>query len=232
MGAIALVGALTLLLPPERLRQILMPAVSLAAGTMVGGALFHLLPAAVARMGNELPVYLWVLAGFAAFFALEQFLSWHHCHHVPCSHAPVTFLILVADAIHNLIGGLAVGAAFMTDLRLGIGAWVAAAAHEVPQEFGDFAILVHGGWRPRRALLFNCLSAATFLLGGWGAWWLARSIDVTFLLAFAAGNFVYIAAADLIPEVKSVTTLRHSALHMLAFLAGAAAMILTHRPAM
>lgn len=232
MSAIALCGAVTLLLSEARLRALLMPLVALAAGTMLGGALFHLLPAAVARMGNEVRVYLWVLAGFAMFFALEQFLSWHHCHHVPCPHRPLTVLILVADAVHNFIGGLAVGAAFVVDTRLGIGAWTAAAAHEIPQELGDFAILVHGGWRPRRALCFNFASALTFLFGGWGAWWMSGAVDVSFLLAFAAGNFIYIAAADLIPEVKTVTSLRHSGIHLAAFLGGTAAMLVAHRPAM
>jgi zinc and cadmium transporter len=220
MSAIALIGGVTLLLTEARLRALLLPLVALAAGTLLGGAFLHLIPAAVSQMGNGLPVYLWILVGFAVFFALEQFLNWHHCHRTSCEHKPLTYLILVADALHNFIGGLAVAGAFLIDIRLGVSAWIAAAAHEVPQELGDFAVLIHGGWKSSRALAFNFLSALTFLAGGLVAYGSSRSYDVEFLLPFAAGNFIYIAAADLIPEVKHQTRLSRSILHSVAFTAG------------
>lgn len=220
MSAIALVGGFTLLLSEARLSAILLPLVALSAGTLLGGALFHLLPAAIDRSGNRLDVYVWLLAGFAVFFLLEQFLNWHHCHQVRCDHKPLTYLILVADGVHNFIGGLAVAGAFLIDIRLGISAWLAAAAHEIPQELGDFAVLVHGGWKPVRALVFNVASALTFLLGGIVAYGSSRVADVSFLLPFAAGNFLYIAAADLIPEVKHHTSMARNILHFVAFLAG------------
>lgn len=222
MSAIALVGSVTLLLSEQTLRRVLLPLVALAAGTLLGGAFFHMIPAAVHAMGNHLPVYLWVVAGFTGFLAVEQLLNWHHCHAVPCEHEtrPLTWLILVADGVHNFIGGLAVGSAFILDTHLGISAWIAAAAHEVPQELGDFGILVHGGWGARKALLFNLLSALTFLLGGLVAWLASGQVDVTVLIPFAAGNFIYIAAADLIPEIKSDQGLGRSAVHIFSFLAG------------
>jgi len=220
MSAIALIGALTLVLSEARLNRLLLPLVALAAGTLLGDALFHLIPASAAATESQLRVFVWVAAGFAAFLALEQFLEWHHCHTAPCQHRPLTYLILIADALHNFIGGLAVGAAFLIDLRVGFAAWLTAAAHEIPQELGDFAILVHGGWRPRRALLYNFLSALTFLAGGLAAYASSAHIDVTFLLPFAAGNFIYIAAADLIPEVKHHASVARSALHFACFLAG------------
>ncbi len=225
MSAIALVGAVTLLLPEARLRSLLLPLVALAAGTLLGGAFFHLIPEAVSQSGNELSLYVWVVAGFAAFFALEQFLNWHHCHQTPCEHQPLTYLILVADGLHNFIGGLAVAGAFLIDIKVGVSVWLAAAAHEVPQELGDFAVLVHGGWKPGRALLFNLLSALTFLAGGLIAYASSRVFDVSFLLPFAAGNFVYIAAADLIPEVKHHASLSRSLLHFAAFLTGLALLL-------
>jgi zinc and cadmium transporter len=225
MSAIALVGGLTLLLPAERLRSLLLPLVALSAGTLLGGAFFHLIPAAVDRLGNSVGVYLAVVAGFTLFFILEQFLNWHHCHESPCRHRPITYLILAADGLHNFIGGLAVGGAFLIDIRLGISAWIAAAAHEIPQELGDFAVLVHGGWRPTRALLFNVLSAVTFLFGGLTAYGTARHIDVAILLPFAAGNFLYIAAADLIPEIKGGRNARTNATHFLAFISGLALLL-------
>lgn len=228
MSVIALAGSLTLVLSEAALRRILLPLVALAAGTLLGGAMFHMLPEALEAMGNTLAVWTWTLAGFAMFFALEQFLRWHHCHHVSCEHQhrPLTWLVLIADGLHNFAGGLAVAGAFLIDVRVGITAWIAAAAHEIPQELGDFGILVHGGWSRGRALLWNFLSALTFLAGGIVAWAASLTFDVAFLLPFAAGNFIYIAAADLIPEVRHEASLRRAAVHFVSFLAGLAVLLL------
>jgi zinc and cadmium transporter len=221
MSCIALVGALTLVLKKETLDKILMPLVAFAAGSLIGGALLHMLPAAVAQMGNNLSVYLWVIAGFLSFLALEQFLNWHHSHSAePDQRAPLTYLILIADAIHNFIGGLSVAASFLVSIPLGISAWLAAAAHEVPQELGDFGVLVHGGWAKRRALLFNFVSALTFLVGSIVAYVASSTIDVVFLVPLAAGNYLYIGAADLIPEIKKTNRISTNVIHFVAFTLG------------
>lgn len=202
MSAVALVGLLTLYVNERRLRRWLLPLVALAAGSLLGGALFHMLPAAVDRMGNTLQVYVSLVLGFIVFYVLEQFLHWHHCHRVTSGHKQVpTYLVLFADTLHNFIGGLAVGATFMSDIHLGVVAWVVAAAHEIPQELGDFGVLVHGGWSPRDALFFNALSALTFPLGGLVTFAASAHIQIDWLLPFAAGNFLYIAAVDLVPEI-------------------------------
>ncbi len=152
-----------------------------------------------------------------------QFLHWHHCHRAGADcRKPLTFLILIADGLHNFLGGLAVGAAFVADVRVGITTWFAAAAHEVAQELGDFGVLLHGGWSPRRALAFNVLSALSFLVGGVVAYFASQRIDVGWLIPFAAGNFVYIAASDLVPEVNHHPDMRGNALHFAAFAAGIA----------
>jgi zinc and cadmium transporter len=122
--------------------------------------------------------------------------------------------------VHNFIGGLAVAGAFLIDVRVGISTWLAAAAHEVPQELGDFGILIHGGWKKGKALLYNLLSALTFLVGGIVAYAASFTFDVTFLLPFAAGNFIYIAAADLIPEIKHEDNPTLNAIHFCSFLVG------------
>jgi zinc and cadmium transporter len=114
----------------------------------------------------------------------------------------LTYLILLGDGLHNFLGGLGVGSVFLLDVRLGAAAWLAAAAHEVPQELGDFGVLIHGGWGRRRALLFNFLSGLTFLLGGLVAYGVSETVDVSVLVPFAAGNFIYIGASDLVPEVN------------------------------
>jgi zinc and cadmium transporter len=225
MSAIVLVGSLTLTLREETLKKLLLPLVALAAGTLLGGALFHMIPAAVDKLENHFSIYIWILLGFGLFLGLEQFLHWHHCHRAPSEHRPLTYLILIADALHNFIGGLAVAGAFLIDIRVGISAWIAAAAHEVPQELGDFGILIHGGWKKGRALLYNLLSALTFLIGGLIAYSASLKTDVTFLLPFAAGNFIYIAAADLIPEIKHEESARLNVVHFLSFLVGIALLL-------
>lgn len=227
MSVIALVGSVTLILSEATLKKILLPLVALAAGTLLGGALFHMIPAAVDQLGNRFSIYVWILTGFSLFFVLEQFLQWHHCHRVPCEHKrqPLTYLILIADGLHNFIGGLAVASAFLIDIRVGISAWLAAAAHEVPQELGDFGILIHGGWSKRGALLYNFISALSFLFGGLVTYALSLTFDVTFLLPFAAGNFIYIAASDLIPEVKHPESLTRAGVHFISFLIGLAILL-------
>jgi zinc and cadmium transporter len=220
MSAIALVGSITLFLSEVALKKLLLPLVALAAGTLLGGALLHLIPAAIEKAGNQLSIYLWILLGFTLFLALEQFLHWHRCHRAPSEHKPLTYLILIADGVHNFIGGLAVAGAFLIDVRVGISTWLAAAAHEVPQELGDFGILVHGGWKKGQALIYNFLSALTFLFGGIVAYGASLNFDVTFLLPFAAGNFIYIAAADLIPEIKHEESARLNMIHFASFLSG------------
>jgi zinc and cadmium transporter len=220
MSLLALTGSLTLLLPERVFKQLVLPLVALAAGSLLGGAVFHLLPAAVATLGNRLVVYGWLAAGLAGFFLLEQYLHWHHCHRPLGAHRPLGYLILVADGFHNLVGGLAIGAAFITDTRLGVVTWLVAAAHEVPQELGDFGILVHSGWTRRAALAFNLASAATVVVGAVAAYALAAQLQVAVLLAFAAGNFLYIALADLLPELTTSPAPHDKAVHTAGFTLG------------
>lgn len=221
MSAIALVGSVTLLLEERTLRRVLLPLVAFAAGTLLGGALFHMLPAAVREMGTGSEVFLWLVLGFAGFFVLEQFLHWHHSHREEDDRPePLTYLVLIGDGLHNFMGGLAVAGAFLVDIRVGIVTWLAAAAHEIPQELGDFGILVHGGWPRRQALLLNLGSALTFLVGALLAYAASFRVDVAFLLPFAAGNFVYIAASDLVPQVKHGEGAGENLLHFVCFVGG------------
>jgi len=221
MSVIALVGSLTLVLKEATLQKILLPLVGLSAGSLLGGAFFHMLPAAVVEMQNSLALYIWILIGFVLFFCLEQFLHWHHCHKTVSQHKkPLTYLILIADGVHNFIGGLAVAGSFLIDIQVGIMAWLAAAVHEVPQELGDFGVLVHGGWSKRKALLFNFLSALTFLVGGLLAYFISFRSNVSFLVPFAAGNFIYIAAVDLVPEINKHESIRVNIVHFMSFVSG------------
>jgi zinc and cadmium transporter len=225
MSAIALVGSVTLLLSERMLKLALLPLVAFAAGSLLGGAFFHMIPAGLASGISDLKVYTLVLAGFAVFFVLEQFLHWHHCNRAEADcKKPLTYLILIGDGLHNLLGGLAVAGTFLIEIRLGIMTWFAAAAHEVPQELGDFGVLVHGGWERRQALFYNVLSALTFLLGGIIAYVASFRLDVSFLVPFAAGNFLYIGASDLIPEIRGHCNLQVNIVHFVAFCVGVAFM--------
>jgi zinc and cadmium transporter len=225
MSAIAAVGGLTTVLRPATLERILLPLVALAAGCLLGSAFFHMIPEGSAGL-TPLSAAAWVVSGFSSFLALEQFLNWHHSHRdVPQARRPVTYLILVGDAAHNFLGGMGVASTFLISPRAGVIAWIAAAAHEVPQELGDFGILIKSGWSRPSALVFNLLSGTTFLVGALIALAMSGAVDVLLMLPFAAGNFAYIAASDLIPQLRA-TGLRRQLGYFGAFLAGLAFLLL------
>ena len=222
MSLIAIIGGLFIFLPEKVLKHWLKPIVAFAAGSLLGGAFFHMLPHALGASESQIFVMLWVAVGFTVFFALDQLLEWHHCHRAPSEHVqPLGPLLLIADGVHNLLGGLAIGAIFLVDIRAGIAAWVAAALHELPQEIGDFGAMVHAGYSRQKALLYNFISALTFPLGGVIAYGVGQSMNVYFLVALGAGNFLYIAGADLIPEVKQAERLRETGVRFVFFVLGA-----------
>jgi zinc and cadmium transporter len=226
MSAIALIGVITFPLPQATRDRLILPLVAFSAGSLLGGALLHMIPEAVARNSGSLSVYLWVMAGFTAFLALEQFLHWHHWHHSSTDEkSSLSHLMVIGDSLHNFLGGLAVAGAFIVDIRLGITTWLVAAAHEVPQELGKYGVLLLGGWSRGRALLVSGLSSLTFLLGGIFAYVISREVDVSFLVPFAAGNFLYIAASDLVPEVNRHHLLGTNLLHFSSFAAGLASLL-------
>ena len=219
-SALALVGSVTLLLQESTLQKVLLPLVAFAAGSLVGGALFHMIPASLTRM-PVMSSLIWVAIGFLLFFGIEQFLHWHHCHRAGAEcRQPLGYLILIGDGLHNFLGGLSIAGVFLMDVRLGIAAWIAAAAHEIPQELGDFAVLVHAGRKKRTALLLNFASGLTFLVGGLVAYAASRHIAVDWLVPLAAGNFLYIGAADLVPEVNKSHTIGGSFVHFFMFTVG------------
>ena len=184
------------------MKKLMRPLVALAAGTMIGGSLLHMMPEGLEAFGPGLGFFLWVATGFTLFFALEQFIHWHHCNRAAavCKN-PAGYLVIAGDCFHHLLAGLAVGGAYIVDIRLGITIWLLAVAHEVPKELGDFAVLVHSGFSRRQALLLNFFSSLPFLLGALLAWSGSGRIDLSFLIPLAAGQFLYVGASDLIPEI-------------------------------
>ncbi len=224
VSLLSFVGVLVLFFKDGLLSKVVLWLVAFSAGSLIGGAFLHMIPEAIETLHNNTLVFIWVIVGFSIFFALELFIHWHHCHSLECEHKeyvkPTAYLILVADALHNFIDGLAIAGAFIVDIRVGIVTAIVVATHEIPQELGDFGVLINSGWKKSRALLFNLFSGLTAVLGGLLVYFLAQDINVDFLLPLAAGGFIYIASSDLIPEVKHHDKITTNLNHFMAFIFG------------
>lgn len=243
-GVLSVLAAATFLAFPDSLRVRLLPHfVSFAIGALLGAAFLALLPHALEGPGVTDPhrVTGTVLIGVLGFFLLEKLVLWRHCHEADCEvhgdaehggHAKPAAgtLILIGDAIHNLVDGVLIGAAFLTDIHLGIVTAVAVAAHEIPQEVGDFAILLHSGYSRARAFAFNMLSSLTTVIGGLAAYHAlsAAQMLVPYVLALAAASFIYIAVADLIPTLHRRAHPAATAQQMALILAGVLTIYLAH----
>lgn len=212
-GVLSVLAAGAFLLLPESVRaRMLSPMVSFAIGALLGAAFLAILPHAFEVPGVDAhAVTLTVLCGILVFFLLEKMVIWRHCHtedceaHVPdldqARQAASGNLILIGDGIHNMVDGVLIAAAFLTDVHLGVVTSIAVIAHEIPQELGDFAILLHSGFSRGKALAYNMLTSLTTVIGGVVAYFslsLANAA-VPYVLAIAASSFIYIAVADLIP---------------------------------
>jgi len=220
---LGLVGIFSLYVSEKTLHRIVNFMVAFAAGAMLAGALSHLLPKALGMTEWAAEI---ALLGFSIFFILERYLHWHHCHETgKCEVHPVTTLTIIGDGIHNFIDGLVIAAAFLVDTATG---WMTTAliiGHELPQELGNFSVLIYGGYTKKQAILWTFVSQATCILGGLLGWFLTPEWLKAPLLAFAAGGFIYIAASDLVPELHKEKDLRKSTAHFMAFLLGTAFMI-------
>jgi zinc and cadmium transporter len=195
--------------------------VALAAGTMLSTGLFELLPEAAHLLGLE--TSLWILAAtFAALLGAEKILHWHHCHDEDCEDRPLGYMNLGGDAIHNFLDGIVIAAAFQVSVPIGIATTFAVALHELPQEIGDFGVLVHSGFSRTQAVLANLSVALVAVIGGFFGFWLTQaSTDLSaYLLPVAAGTFLYLAAVDLIPEFRHEEIRWKSVILFLCFLIG------------
>ena len=209
IALIAFIGIFTLAMKEHLLNKILLILISLSAGALMGGAFLHLLPEAVENSA-EANVFLFVLVGFILFFVIEKVLYWRHCHKGKCDVHTFHYMNLIGDSIHNFIDGLIIAASFIVSIPLGLTTAIAIAAHEVPQEIGDFGVLVYGGFEKKKALLINFVIASTIVFGGIVGYFISKSVEqaIVFLLPFAAGGFIYIAATDLIPEIRKAFLLQ------------------------
>ncbi len=226
ISLIAFTGVLVLFFKQKLMDRILLMLVALAAGALMGGAFLHLIPEAVESYPAS-DLFLYVLVGFCIFFLVEKVFHWRHCHKRKCKVHTFAYMNLLGDFVHNFIDGLIIAAGFAVDVQFGIVTTLAIALHEIPQEIGDFGVLVYGGYDKVKALMLNFFVALTVILGGIVGYFLISSIEifVTFLLPFAAGGFIYIAASDLIPEIRKETDLKKSLFIFLVFLIGIALML-------
>lgn len=224
-GLMAFVGAITLFLQSRTFEKLLKYLVAFSAGTLFAGALFHLIAEAIEDTGIQLTFY-FVTAGFCFFFILERYLWWHHCHEGECEVHPVSYLVLIGDGIHNFVDGAIIAGSFLIDIRLGLITTLLILMHEIPQELGDFAILVYSGIEKQKALLYNFLSQITSVMGGLIAYFTISALDISvYLLSFAAGGFLYISASDLVPELHRDADRLSSLKSFILFLAGIALMV-------
>jgi zinc and cadmium transporter len=227
ISSVSLLGALGLVMRPGALRNTLLLLISFAAGALLGDAFLHLIPEiADSAAGLDGLASAGLLAGLLSFFVLEKILHWHHAHlsHEEVLH-PVAVSNLVGDGLHNFLDGAIVAGAFVASPSLGFATAVAVALHEIPQELGDFGILVHAGLAPRRALLLNFVTGLT-AVAGMAATLTFVPLDTVerLLLPFSAGAFVYIASTDLIPELHKEPEPAKSLLQVGALLAGVGVM--------
>ena len=205
ISLISLVGIVTIMMGAQRLDRLIPLLISLAVGALFGDALVHLLPEAFEESDSPARTSLYVILGILFFFLMERFLHWHHEHHTQSLNPvhPVAYINIVSDGVHNFLDGVIIGASYLVSVPIGVATTVAVALHEVPQELGNFGILVHAGFTPRRALLMNFLSAILAFVGVVVSLLIGPNVSeyALFMVPLTAGGFIYIAGSDLIPEL-------------------------------
>jgi len=241
-GLLSALAAALFLVLSESLRNRALPhLVSFATGTLLGAAFLGLLPHALASLDSTdthvIPMA--VLLGLLGFFLLEKMVLWRHCHTDHCEvHAPdghshkqsTGAMVLIGDGLHNFLDGILIAGAFMTDIHLGVVTSLAVAAHEIPQEVGDFAVLLHSGFSRGRAFSYNILASLTTVIGGVLAYYSLQSLDAAlpYVLAVAASSFIYIAVADLIPTLHQRAEVHATVEQVLLIVAGILIIYATH----
>lgn len=228
VSLISLIGVVVLAFRQDVLNKIVFVLVSLAVGALFGDVLIHLLPEAYATFDSELTVSYWVMGGFMLFFLVEKYLHWHH-HHDEDSGVhihPVGYINLVSDGMHNFIDGVIIGTSYIASIPLGIATTLAVIMHEIPQEIGDFGVLISAGFTRKRALWLNFITGLTAVLGTVLALYFGGRLEMftTFAVPLTAGGFLYIAAVDLLPPLHKETRPLRSLMQLVAIVAGVAIM--------
>ncbi len=229
VSLVSLVGVLALSVREDRLKKSVYILVSVAVGALLGDAFIHIIPEAFETSTNVTSTALLVIVGIVLFFIIEKFLHWHH-HGEDVEHKhvePVGKLILISDGFHNLIDGIIIGASYLASVEIGIATTLAVILHEIPQEIGDFGVLIHAGYSKKKALWWNFISGLVAVVGVLIVLVLGKVTEsfVTSILPIAGGGFIYIALSDLIPELHKTKERKHSIYQILALVIGVLAMI-------
>ncbi|OGI11648.1 hypothetical protein A3K64_00840 [Candidatus Micrarchaeota archaeon RBG_16_36_9] len=221
VSCISFIGLLTFTIREETLKKILLYLVSFSVGGLLGDAFIHLLPQSLGM--NEIFLSFYILLGLIVSFVIEKFVQWRHCH-IPTSKEhphPFAIMNLIGDSVHNFIDGLIIGSSYLTSIQVGFATTLAVMLHEIPQEIGDFGVLVHGGFKKNKALFLNFVTGLTAVLGTITSLLLGSYFNLTsFILPFAIGSFIYIAGSDLIPELHKETKLTKSFIQLIMILLG------------
>lgn len=230
VSLISLIGVFSFSINHKKLEKFLIYLVSLSAGALFGGAFLHLLPELIEQCPFDLKIAYFILLGIVLFFILEKIVHWHHCHHSLEKGHVHRFAImnLVGDGVHNFLDGLIIGAAYLINVPLGVATTFAVIIHEIPQEIGDFGVLLKGGFSKKRALFWNFLSAIIAVFGLIVAFVLNDFVENVnlFLIPIAIGGFIYIAGSDLIPELHKEFSIKRSIWQLLTFILGISLMAL------
>lgn len=221
VSLISLVGIFSFAFKNDLFKRILLLLVGFSAGSMIGASFFHLLPEALEH-AKDTNIFLYLVLGFTLFFLLERYFYWRHCHEGKCEVHSFVYLNLLGDGMHNFIDGMIIAAGFVTDVKIGFITTLAVISHEIPQEMGDFAVLVFGGLKKSKALFYNFLSALTAVMGALLGYFVSEKVHgfSNFLLPFACGGFIYIASSDLIPQLHHQAENKKSNLPLLFFILG------------
>ncbi|MFH0928810.1 MAG: ZIP family metal transporter [Candidatus Aenigmatarchaeota archaeon] len=229
ISLISFVGVATVLFKQRGLNRIVLYLVSFSVGGLLGDSFIHILPEAI-ELNTSLTLGSYILLGIMTSFAIEKFIHWRHCH-VPTSKRhphPFALMNLIGDGVHNFIDGMIIGASYLTSFNVGVATTLAVMLHEIPQEFGDFGVLLHGGFKRRKALFMNFATALMAVVGTFTSLLLFSVVDglTAFLLPFTIGSFIYIASSDLIPELHKETDPKKSLIELLMIIAGISFMLL------
>ncbi len=219
-----------LFLREKVIKKYLFYLVSFAAGSLLGAAFFDLLPEAFQNgFREEIPLF--ILLGILSFFVLEKFLHWHHHHTGKKEVHAFNYLNTVGDGLHNFLDGAIIAVSFLSSTKLGLAVTIAVVAHEIPQEIGDFAILIYGGWSKMKAAVINFLTALTAVLGALFAYFYSGIIENSslYLTSFVIGGFIYIAATDLIPEIQKEKDLKKSSIQLMFMVLGIGLILLVSK---
>lgn len=230
VSLISFVGVLTLVMKKELLSKSIFILVSLAVGALLGDVFVHIIPEAYEELNNPLLISLTLIGGILLFFILEKVLHWHHhtTEHAEEHPHPVGNMVLIGDGVHNFIDGVLIAASYMVSIEIGVATTIAVILHEIPQEVGNFGVLIHAGYSKVKALWYNFLSALTAVVGAIIALIVGSNIEdfATWLLPLTAGGFIYIALSDLIPELHKERRLSQGVIQVAAIIVGVLSMTL------